>query len=30
ADLTPLGDEVHARVREVYDELIRPHVHNRW
>jgi aryl-alcohol dehydrogenase-like predicted oxidoreductase len=30
ADLAPLGDEVHARVREVYDELIRPHVHNRW
>jgi aryl-alcohol dehydrogenase-like predicted oxidoreductase len=30
ADLGPLGDEVHAAVREVYDELIRPHVHNRW
>jgi len=24
ADLAPLGDEVHAAVREVYDELIRP------
>jgi aryl-alcohol dehydrogenase-like predicted oxidoreductase len=30
ADLAPLGDEVHAAIREVYDELIRPHVHNRW
>jgi aryl-alcohol dehydrogenase-like predicted oxidoreductase len=30
AELAPLGDEVHARIREVYDELIRPHVHNRW
>ena len=30
ADLAPLGDEVHAAVREVYDELIRPHVHHRW
>jgi len=30
AELAPLGDEVHAAVREVYDELIRPHVHTRW
>jgi len=30
ADLAPLGGEVHTAVREVYDELIRPHVHDRW
>jgi aryl-alcohol dehydrogenase-like predicted oxidoreductase len=28
--LAPLGDEVHAKVTAVYDELIRPHVHQRW
>ena len=30
ADLAPLSGEVHAQIRAVYDELIRPHVHNRW
>jgi aryl-alcohol dehydrogenase-like predicted oxidoreductase len=30
ADLAPLGDEVHAGVRAVYDELIAPHVQDRW
>ncbi|TQM36944.1 aryl-alcohol dehydrogenase-like predicted oxidoreductase [Pseudonocardia cypriaca] len=30
ADLPPLGAEVHAAVRAVYDELIGPHVHARW
>jgi aryl-alcohol dehydrogenase-like predicted oxidoreductase len=30
ADLAPLGDVVHAGVRAVYDELIAPHVQDRW
>jgi len=30
AALAPLGDEAHAVVRSVYDELIRPQVHDRW
>jgi aryl-alcohol dehydrogenase-like predicted oxidoreductase len=30
AELPPLGDDVHAAVRAVYDELIAPHVHGRW
>ena len=30
ADLAPLTPEAHAAVAEVYDELIRPHVHGRW
>jgi aryl-alcohol dehydrogenase-like predicted oxidoreductase len=30
ADLAPLGEQVHAAIREVYDDLIRPHVHDRW
>jgi aryl-alcohol dehydrogenase-like predicted oxidoreductase len=30
AALDPLGDELLAGVAEVYDRLIRPHVHNRW
>src|SRR5688572_755309 len=30
ADLAPLGPEAHAEVARVYDELIRPLVHNRW
>lgn len=30
SDLDGLSDEVHARVREVYDELVRPYVHDRW
>ena len=29
-DLPPLGDETMAAVRDVYDRLIRPHVHQRW
>lgn len=30
ADLAPLGADVHAAVREVYDRLVREHVHHRW
>jgi aryl-alcohol dehydrogenase-like predicted oxidoreductase len=30
ADLAPLSADQHAGVREVYDRLIRPHVHHRW
>ncbi|HXE81548.1 MAG TPA: aldo/keto reductase [Vicinamibacterales bacterium] len=30
ARLPALSDETMASVREVYDELIRPHVHHRW
>ncbi|MEV5410799.1 aldo/keto reductase [Thermopolyspora sp. NPDC052614] len=30
AGLDPLQEEVHERVRAVYDELIRPQVHHRW
>jgi aryl-alcohol dehydrogenase-like predicted oxidoreductase len=30
ADLAPLGDDVHAEITAIYDELIRPHVHHRW
>ncbi|GLU48342.1 aldo/keto reductase [Nocardiopsis ansamitocini] len=30
ADSAPLSESVHAAVREVYDELIRPQVHGRW
>jgi aryl-alcohol dehydrogenase-like predicted oxidoreductase len=30
AALPPLGADVHAEVRAVYDELISPHVHDRW
>jgi aryl-alcohol dehydrogenase-like predicted oxidoreductase len=30
ADLAPLGSPVHAEVARVYDELIRPLVHDRW
>lgn len=30
ADLPPLSDETMARVREIYDEYIREHVHHRW
>lgn len=29
-DLPPLTDDQRAGVREVYDRLIRPHVHHRW
>lgn len=30
ADLHPLSDETMAAAREVYDNLIAPHVHQRW
>ena len=30
ADLPPLDAETHAAVRAVYDDLIRPQVHDRW
>jgi aryl-alcohol dehydrogenase-like predicted oxidoreductase len=30
ADLAPLGEQTHAAVRRVYDELIAPHVGDRW
>ncbi|WP_027344733.1 aldo/keto reductase [Hamadaea tsunoensis] len=30
ADLPPLGEEVHAAVTEVYDDLIAPLIHDRW
>ena len=30
ADLAPLTDSQQAAVREVYDRLVRPHVHDRW
>jgi aryl-alcohol dehydrogenase-like predicted oxidoreductase len=30
ADLPPLSDEQHEAVREIYDRLIRQHVHDRW
>jgi aryl-alcohol dehydrogenase-like predicted oxidoreductase len=30
AELPPLTDEQMAGVRDVYDRLIRPHVHHRW
>ena len=30
ADLAPLGAEAHDAVQAVYDELIRPQVHDRW
>ena len=30
ADLPPLSPQELTAVREVYDELIRPHVHDRW
>ena len=30
ADLAPLGEDVHAEVARIYDELIRPQVHDRW
>ncbi|HKJ54637.1 MAG TPA: aldo/keto reductase [Nitriliruptoraceae bacterium] len=28
--LDPLAPDVHAALREVYDEMVRPHVHDRW
>jgi aryl-alcohol dehydrogenase-like predicted oxidoreductase len=30
ADLPALGDDVMAAVRDVYDRLVAPHVHQRW
>jgi len=30
SDLAPLSDQAMEAVREVYDRLIRPHVHQRW
>jgi aryl-alcohol dehydrogenase-like predicted oxidoreductase len=30
AELPPLSPATHARIREVYDEHIREHVHDRW
>ncbi len=30
ADLHPLSDETMAAAREIYDNLIAPHVHQRW
>lgn len=30
ADLDPLSDEQHGAVRDVYDRLVRKHVHARW
>jgi aryl-alcohol dehydrogenase-like predicted oxidoreductase len=30
ADLRPLSTEAQTTVTDVYDELIRPHVHHRW
>jgi hypothetical protein len=30
ADLPPLAPDAMARVQEIYDTRIRPHVHHRW
>ena len=30
AALPPLSREERAAVREIYDRLVRPHVHDRW
>jgi hypothetical protein len=30
ADLAAPGDDVLAATRAVYDELVAPHVHQRW
>jgi aryl-alcohol dehydrogenase-like predicted oxidoreductase len=30
ADLPPLSEETMSRVREIYDRLVRPHVHHYW
>jgi len=30
ADLPPLTADVHASLRRIYDERVRPHVHERW
>ncbi|MFN2224840.1 MAG: aldo/keto reductase, partial [Anaerolineae bacterium] len=30
SELPPLSQETMSAVRDVYDRLIRPHVHQRW
>lgn len=30
SNLDPLGEDVHAQVRDVYDDLVRDQVHDRW
>jgi aryl-alcohol dehydrogenase-like predicted oxidoreductase len=30
SDLPPLSEETMAAVRDIYDRLVRPHVHHRW
>ena len=30
SDLPPLSQQTMTAVRDVYDRLIRPHVHHRW
>ncbi len=30
AELPPLSSEVHDQLRSLYDETVRPHVHDRW
>ena len=30
SDLPPLSEETMVAVRDIYDRLIRPHVHQRW
>ena len=30
SDLPPLSEEIHAKVREIYESSIRSHVHDRW
>ena len=30
SDLPPLSSETLTGVRQVYDDLIRPHVHHQW
>jgi aryl-alcohol dehydrogenase-like predicted oxidoreductase len=30
ADLPPFGDEVMARIKSIYDDMIRDQVHHRW
>ncbi|MBY5161456.1 aldo/keto reductase [Salsipaludibacter albus] len=30
SDFAPLGSDIHRAAREVYDDLVRPQVHDRW
>ncbi len=30
SDLAPLSDEVHSKVLHIYEERIKPWVHQRW